>query len=162
MNETPNTNKRPTPITDADERNYPQPEYLQLIQFEGCTMGVIDPEGYAELYEKSRDLERQLAEAREENARFNKALSNASAIYDSAREKIEEMETRHAATMLHTQTIVDDANEAREQRDRLAEALSEWPRLREWLEMDSFIRGYMSAELSAFDAMSNAVKGGQQ
>lgn len=79
--------ERPTPITDADERNYPQPEYLQLIQFEGCTMGVIDPDGYAELYDKSRDLERQLAEAREENARLNKALSNASAIYDAAREQ---------------------------------------------------------------------------
>lgn len=54
--------------------------------------------------------------------------------------------------------------EDREQRDRLVEAFNEWPRLREWLEMDSFIRGYMSAELPAFDAMSNtlaAVKGGQ-
>lgn len=68
-------------------------------------------------------IERQLAEAREENSRLNKSLSNASAIYDSAREKIEEMETRHAAAMLHTQTIVDDANEAREQRDRLADTL---------------------------------------
>ncbi len=51
-----------------------------------------------------------------------------------------------------------------EQRNALTAAFSEWPRLREWLEMDSFIRGYMSAELPAFDAMSNAlsaVKGGQ-
>lgn len=58
--------ERPTPITDAEGRNYPQPEYLQLIQFEGCTMGVITPEYYAELYEKCSDLERQLAEVREQ------------------------------------------------------------------------------------------------
>lgn len=53
--------------------------------------------------------------------------------------------------------------EAREQRDRLEEAFSEWPRLREWMEMDSFIRGYMSSESTAFDAMNKAiaaVKGG--
>jgi hypothetical protein len=33
------------------------------------------------------------------------------------------MEIRHAAVMLHTQSIVDEANQFREQRDRLAEAL---------------------------------------
>ena len=76
--------ERPTPITDADERNYPQPEYLQLIQFEGCPMGVIDPDGYAELYEKSRDLERQLAEVREQRdtamRRANKIAAEALAL----------------------------------------------------------------------------------
>jgi len=80
---------RPTPITDADERNYPQPEYLQLIQFEGCTMGVINPEGYAELYEKSRDLERQLAEAHEEIARLNKSLYGSSDIAAAALASVE-------------------------------------------------------------------------
>jgi hypothetical protein len=40
------------------------------------------------------------------------------------RETISDLETRHAATMLHTQSIVDEANELREQRDRLAEALT--------------------------------------
>lgn len=80
-------NDRPTPITDADERSYPQPEYLQLIQFEGCTVGVIDPEAYMELYGKCHNLERQPAEAREENTRLNKSLSNASAIYDAACEQ---------------------------------------------------------------------------
>jgi hypothetical protein len=33
------------------------------------------------------------------------------------------MEIRHAAVMLHTQSIVDEANQFREQRDRLAEVL---------------------------------------
>jgi hypothetical protein len=33
------------------------------------------------------------------------------------------MEIRHAAVMLHTQSIVDEANQFRDQRDRLAEAL---------------------------------------
>jgi chromosome segregation ATPase len=49
------------------------------------------------------------------------------------------------------------------QRDTLAEAFREWPRLREWLEMSEFIRGYMSNESEAFDAMNKAlaaVKGG--
>jgi len=41
------------------------------------------------------------------------------------RATISDLETRHAATMLHTQSIVDEANELREQRDRLAEALLE-------------------------------------
>jgi hypothetical protein len=38
------------------------------------------------------------------------------------RATISDLETRHAATMLHTQSIVDEANELREQRD---EALSD-------------------------------------
>jgi hypothetical protein len=36
---------------------------------------------------------------------------------------ISDLETRHAATMLHTQSIVDEANELREQRDKLDRAL---------------------------------------
>jgi len=36
---------------------------------------------------------------------------------------IVDMEIRHSATMLHTQSIVSEANELREQRDRLVEAL---------------------------------------
>ena len=36
---------------------------------------------------------------------------------------IVDMEIRHSATMLHTQSIVSEANELREQRDRLAEAI---------------------------------------
>jgi uncharacterized coiled-coil DUF342 family protein len=41
---------------------------------------------------------------------------------DEARETIATMEIRHAAVMLHTQDIVDEANQFRDQRDRLAEA----------------------------------------
>jgi uncharacterized coiled-coil DUF342 family protein len=41
---------------------------------------------------------------------------------DEARETIATMEIRHTAVMLHTQSIVDEANEIREQRDRLADA----------------------------------------
>ena len=41
------------------------------------------------------------------------------------RETISDLETRHAATMLHTQSIVDESNELRRQRDRLADALLE-------------------------------------
>ena len=39
-----------------------------------------------------------------------------------ARGQISDMEIRHAATMFHTQSVVDDAIKLREQRDRLAEA----------------------------------------
>jgi hypothetical protein len=42
---------------------------------------------------------------------------------DEARETIATMEIRHAAVMLHTQDIVDEANQFREQRDRLAEVI---------------------------------------
>jgi hypothetical protein len=36
------------------------------------------------------------------------------------RATISDMEIRHSAAMLHTQSIVNEANELREQRDRLA------------------------------------------
>jgi|694.fasta_scaffold30353_2 uncharacterized protein YkwD len=50
-------------------------------------------------------------------------LATVTAQRDEARETIATMEIRHAAVMLHTQSIVDEANQFREQRDRLAEAL---------------------------------------
>lgn len=40
-----------------------------------------------------------------------------------ALETIADMETRHVAVMVHTQAIVNEANEYKAQRDRLAEAL---------------------------------------
>jgi hypothetical protein len=40
-----------------------------------------------------------------------------------AQATIETLEIRHAAVMLHTQDIVDEANQFRDQRDRLAVAL---------------------------------------
>ena len=63
------TNERPTPITDAHFAN----------------------QGFRNVYTADVDfaklLERQLAESREENARINKSLNNASAIYDAACEQ---------------------------------------------------------------------------
>lgn len=56
----------PTPEVDCDIRTYPNPEHLELIQFDGCTVGVIAPESYEELYEKARRLERERDEARGE------------------------------------------------------------------------------------------------
>jgi protein subunit release factor B len=50
---------------------------------------------------------------------------------DEARETIATMEIRHAAVMLHTQDIVDEANQFRDQRDKLAEALQ---RIIEWMD----------------------------
>lgn len=59
-------------------------------------------DGLESALEHARDLERQLAEARAE---------------------IENLEIRHAATMMHGQSVVDDANRLTKERDRLAEAL---------------------------------------
>jgi hypothetical protein len=42
-----------------------------------------------------------------------------------ARETIATMEIRHAAVMLHTQSIVDEANQCRERRDSLSNILKE-------------------------------------
>lgn len=55
------------------------------------------------------------------------------------RATISDLETRHAATMLHTQSIVDEANELREQRDRLAEALRSIAALYESKEMTATV-----------------------
>ena len=45
--------------------------------------------------------------------------------HDKERETIATMEIRHAAVMLHTQSIVDEANQCREQRDSLSNILKE-------------------------------------
>ena len=63
--------------------------------------------------------ERELAEAREETIRTREFMGRG---FAKAKEELATMETRHAATMMHTQSVVDDANQLREQRDRLAEA----------------------------------------
>lgn len=65
----------------------------------------------------------------------------------------------HDATecLLNLNRLKTELAEARKQRDMLAEAFREWPRLREWLEMSMFIRGYMSSESEAFDAMNEAL-----
>jgi len=62
----------------------------------------VEGSDFAQMFEHSRKLERER---------------------DEAREIIATIEIRHAAVMLHTQSIVDEANQFREQRDRLAENL---------------------------------------
>jgi len=42
---------------------------------------------------------------------------------DEARETISTMEIRHAAVMLHTQSVVDELNQCQEQQDKLTESL---------------------------------------
>jgi hypothetical protein len=80
----------------------------------------------------ARKLERELNEARFDldfSRRLtdwqSKTIDGLTAQRDEARETIATMEIRHAAVMLHTQSIVDEANQFREQRDRLAEALQD-------------------------------------
>ena len=62
-----------TPRTDADDRNYPSPEYAQRIRFEGNECVVMHPEEYESLYEKARQLERELNAAKERIGRLIKA-----------------------------------------------------------------------------------------
>ena len=57
----------------------------------------------ADLATHAEELERELTAATKER--------------DEARETIATMEIRHAAVMRHTQSIVDDANQCRDQRD---------------------------------------------
>jgi len=66
-------------------------------------------------------LERERDEAREETIRTREFMGRG---FAKAKEELATMETRHAATMMHTQSVVDDANQLREQRDRLAEAVN--------------------------------------
>jgi len=61
--------------------------------------GYTHPSGW----EFARQLERELAEAKE---------------------TIETMEMRHAATMLHGQTVVDEANKLRAENERLRNTLN--------------------------------------
>jgi hypothetical protein len=67
-----------------------------------------------------RKLKKERDEAREETIRTREFMGRG---FAKAKEELATMETRHAATMMHTQSVVDDANQLREQRDRLAEAL---------------------------------------
>jgi len=62
--------------------------------------------GYMEPLQDVQDLSRKLERQR-----------------DEARETIATMEIRHAAVMLHTQSIVDEANQFRDQRDGMEEKL---------------------------------------
>jgi chromosome segregation ATPase len=98
---------------------------------EGRLLGSID---------KVAQLERELTETREE---------------------ISDMEIRHAASMLHTQSIVDDAIKLREQRDALAEACRNLmkivgaPGTNEWQTIEECDNAYVAGKKALA-----AVKGG--
>lgn len=129
-------------------------------------------------------LERQLAEARAELDHLKSHTVRIERFFEverllrDARAECEEQARllgmsveREARLIAERDTAMRRANKLAaealaltDQRDVLVAAFGEWPRLREWLEMDPFVRGYISAELAAFDAMSAAlaaVKGGQ-
>lgn len=75
-----------TPRTDADDRNYPSPEYAQRIRFEGCDCVVMHPEEYESLYEKARQLERELNAANERIKRLEHAGPNA--IHEASNDRV--------------------------------------------------------------------------
>lgn len=92
------TNKRPNSDTRVDR---------QLRAGEAMYRG-----GYIAM------IERQLAEARDEIARINKSLNNASAIYDAACEQRDKAVNDYESAQLLAARIG-------EQRDRLAKALED-------------------------------------
>ena len=117
-------NDTPTPETDALYRDDHRPNLIE----------------HARKLERERDEAREYADKlaeglpdgmlpkdvevlREANLGLATELATVTAQRDEARETIATMEIRHAAVMLHTQSIVDEANQFREQRDRLAEVL---------------------------------------
>jgi hypothetical protein len=60
-------------------------------------------------------------------------------------------------------TIEGELSDVTKQRDALADALKRWSIIREWLEMDFYIKGYMSNEKDFFDGLDKtlaATKGG--
>jgi len=67
------------------------------------------------------------------------------------RATISDMEIRHSAAMLHTQSIVNEANELREQRDRLDrkldEALQETARVRQYMDYGFKVAAEEATEL---------------
>ena len=127
----------------------PTPETNELVKTQLARVGMTPSVLAAKLTIKCESLERERDEAREIIAAALKALpvgylpahtpeSIPARIEDlcktiveterelaEARETIDTMEIRHAAVMLHTQDIVDEANQFRDQRDRLAVALRE-------------------------------------
>jgi hypothetical protein len=126
-----------TPETDAathDLSDYGSPVL--------CSWGDWVDADFARKLERERDEAREYADKlaeglpngmlpkdvevlREANLGLATELATVTAQRDEARETIATMEIRHDAVMLHTQSIVDEANQFREQRDRLAEALQD-------------------------------------
>ena len=103
-----------TPETDQAERE----SIAAYIESYGPD-AVFPCDGYDHARKLERERDDIRAQLREEQQLHVQTLNER----DEAQETIATMEIRHAAVMLHTQSIVDDANQCREQRDRLAAAL---------------------------------------
>lgn len=75
---------------------------------------VCLPKDLEVLREANLGLAVELHEAREETIRTREFMGRG---FAKAKEELATMETRHAATMMHAQSVVEDANQLREQRD---------------------------------------------
>jgi hypothetical protein len=105
------------------ERDEWKAKYIQQNKDLGCELR--DPNGT--IWDHTKTLQRERDEAREETIRTREFMGCG---FAKAKEELATMETRHAATMMHTQSVVENSNQLREQRDdaerqrdRLAEAL---------------------------------------
>ena len=103
----PNPEDEPKPETMNDT---PETDAV-LKQFEHHLPNWLASEIMAAV---ARKLERERDEAREETIRTREFMGRG---FAKAKEELATMETRHAATMMHTQSVVDEANQLREQRD---------------------------------------------
>jgi hypothetical protein len=100
----PNTEDEPKPKTMSDT---PETDAEVNEMKSATTYNMV----WAEF---ARKLERERDEAREETIRTREFMGRG---FARAKEELATMETRHAATMMHTQSVVEDANQLREQRD---------------------------------------------
>ena len=120
--------QRPTPRTDAAANESIVKVYETSKQLE---REVAEARGQIDSWQKlalSAEVLRKKAETERDNAESDRKQAEADTLRalherNEARETIAEMETRHAAVMLHTQGVVDESNATRGQRDRLAAAL---------------------------------------
>jgi septal ring factor EnvC (AmiA/AmiB activator) len=101
-------NDTPTPRTDA------------LMPDQGHKRTIYEHIQVMETH--ARQLEREIAQSKEANARLMHACYYLERELDEAKEDIEMLEIRHGATMLCHQAQMDEVTK---QRDALAEALRE-------------------------------------
>lgn len=97
MTASPQPPETPTPRTDADNRSYPLPKHLQLIQFEGSTCGVIAPEEYEELYNLACAKDVELALLKRANGEMRETLQLCSNTFWKLLPEPEDEDTRYGA-----------------------------------------------------------------
>jgi hypothetical protein len=118
--------------------------------------------------EEAQKMERELADMTKQINPYEREAAKA-AINALKRELAEVTKQRDhykkACDQYSEDEMLCKLAEVTKQRDALAEALERWSIIREWLEMDVYIKGYMSNEKDFFDGLDKtlaATKGRSQ